>query len=136
MTTRRHTKTILAEYSEARAIADNISSQYKEAVKVSEALKEELHEAMRRDELATLKMSDGTLITRAKYPTFRVLDKRALEDWFDNNPDVEKDAYWSLEVNTAMAKTLAKNFMTRTGEILPGFEYTEGERLALRAPKE
>jgi hypothetical protein len=91
---------------------------------------------MRRDGMSTVKLDDGYSAQRKKGTAITIASQRELEEWFDQNPELEKDAYFQYTVNQAMAKTLAKNMLERTGEILPGFDMRNTETLALVKPRD
>lgn len=93
-----------------------------------EDLKNELQVELEAIGLKSAKAEDFTAAIVSK-PKIIVTHKESVIDWLRTNPDVEPDQYITLDL--LAFKPLAKAWLKKTGEVIPGTDTTITEYLSL-----
>lgn len=113
--------------------ANALYDQVKELRAEADTLKQEVAEDLREFGLKSAKSEDG------KYTAFfgarkslSVDDPKQLREWLEEN---EIDAWLYFNPNKDAIKTLAKEALKKTGEIIPGTSETETESFTIKENK-
>jgi hypothetical protein len=105
---------------------------YKEQKQAVDELKQQLIAELDK---AGLKSAKGKKFQAsiAQKLDIEVTHERSVIDWLKSDPNVEEDAYIGLKLTPF--KTLAKEVLKKSGEIIPGTETVHKESLIIRGNK-
>lgn len=119
----------LGEVKEAKTSA---YEAYKSVQTVEDDLKSQLVATLRETGLKSAK-GQNYQASLSERSDIVVTHESSVIEWLNNEPDVEHDVYIGLK--TTAFKTLAKEVLKTTGEIIPGTETRVTESLSIKANK-
>lgn len=112
--------------------ANSHYKKYKELKEQEVELRLALQEALQASGLKSAKTSAFNASLSERVDFVLQHEQSALE-WLENTPDVETDAYVGLK--WAEFKTLAKQMLKDTGEVIPGLDMVRKETISIRSVK-
>jgi len=115
-----------------RLETENAYEDYKIKRIELDSLKNQLIEELEAIGLKSARTDDYTASIVSK-PSIVVTHEPSVIDWLQNNPDVEPDVYIGLKQSSF--KPLAQQWLTKTGEIIPGTEPQITEYLSIKSNK-
>ena len=105
---------------------------YKQIKNIEAELKEELVAELEKIGLKSAK-GDKFQASITDKPDIVVTHEPSVLEWLKNEPNVEEDAYIGLK--TTNFKTLARQILKETGEVVPGTDLTSTQIVTIRSNK-
>lgn len=124
---------IMTELGRLRSEAESAYEDYRIKKMELDSLKTQLTEELKAIGLKSAKSEKYTASIVQK-PTIIVTHEESVIDWLENNPDIEPDLYIGLKKSSF--DPLAKNWFSKTGEVIPGTETQVSEYLSIKQNKE
>lgn len=119
----------MSELGRLKAESESAYEDYKIKKLEYDSTRHQLMEALLATGLKSAKTDDFTASIVAK-PNIIVTHEQSVIDWLKKNPDVESDMYIGLKQSSF--KPLAKQWFTKTGEVIDGTEVQTDEYLSLK----
>lgn len=105
---------------------------YKELREAEETMKAELLAEMRAAGSLSFK-GERYIATISERKDIAITHEHSVMEWLEETPNIETDAYIGLKLNEF--KTLAKQVLKETGEIIPGTDLVVKESLSVKGVK-
>lgn len=112
--------------------AADLYKQYKVLKESEDKLRQELMIELSESGLKSAK-TDRFIASTSTRHDFLVENEHTVREWLTEQPDVEEDFYIGLKLTPF--KTLAKEVLKKSGEIIPGTELTSKETITIKGNK-
>jgi hypothetical protein len=123
---------LLSKLGDVKTEANGHYKRFKELKESEDSLKAELLIVLQETGLKSAK-GEKYSVSMAQKTDFVINHEQSVIDWLKDSPEVESDAYIGLKLTPF--KTLAKEILKTTGEVVPGTDLVTSEYLTVKENK-